>query len=61
MPTYKIVRYMSGQSMKKWVIFALDKQGYVIMADPEHCMAIGLLMEDCYVGDIVEVAIVGSS
>ena len=61
MPIYKIVRYMAGQAMKKWVIVALDEQGYIIMADPEHCMPIGLLMEDCIMGDIVEVALLGSS
>ena len=53
----KSQRFMAGQSMKRWMIVALDKNGYVILASPEHHIPIGMLNEDCCMGQIVEVII----
>ena len=50
-------KFMAAQAMKKWVIVALDGQGCVIMASPEHNIPIGILNEDCFMGDIVEVMV----
>ena len=50
---------MAGETMKKWWIVALGEDRYVIKASPEHHIPIGILNEDCYMGDIVEVMIFG--
>lgn len=55
---YKVQRFMAGESIKKWFIVSL-KDGEVIKTNAENCMPIGILLEDCVKGDIVEVAVIG--
>ena len=55
---YKIKKFMAGETMKKWTMVSL-KKGYIVKTNPEDSIPIGVLSEDCYMGDIVEVIIVG--
>ena len=50
---------MAGEALKKWTIVK-DIGGFVVLCDA-NSMPLGIVKEDCYMGDIVEIVLFGVS
>jgi len=51
-------RFMAGQTMKKGCVVVLRKEYIFLMDVNRDFIPLGILAEDCYMGEIVEVIMI---